>query len=243
MSEKIDILALLPLDSPYFTVDTTKLAVQMITPGGYVMRRSGGYSTFQAGDNITVLSAGYIMPESFTMASNPANKQQTCPAINLGAQSIIPGHTAIKYFDNFGLSGIQLPLENYETPLGVFVDIMNTGSPSYYFRTDNFNLICTLRGLDETNFYANNYDPTPGLPSGNVLGDQYLATATANGWTSGKRYTYNGGTTGTSSDWDETTGTTPVLPMVSMVGVPSDLNGRRMRVTVFVKILHTLSIL
>lgn len=242
MSEKIDIFTLLPLDSPYFDVDTTKLSVPIQRPSivAVKMYRSGGLSKFQPGDNFTILSAGYTLPESFVMASPPSNMEQTTPAINLGASSII--HPGIKYFDNLGLSGIQLPLENYETPLGVYVDIMNTGGPDYYFRTEQFNLLATLRGLDETNFINNPFDPTGGLPTGNVLGDQYLSTATANGWTTGKRYTYNGGTTGTSADWDETTGITPILPRVSMVGAPSALNGKRMRINVFVKILHTLAI-
>lgn len=241
MSEKLDIFTLLPLDAPYFDVDTTKLAVPMQRPSllAVKMYAPGGLGTFQAGDNFTVMSAGYVLPEAFSLASAPANLQQTCPAINLGASSIVPGHTATQYFPNFGLSGIQLPLENYETPLGVFVDMFNVGSPNYYFRTEQYNLMATLRGLDETQYKPALYDPTPGLPNAsntllNVVGDVYKATETANGWTENGVYIWDG------SAWTLTG--TGALPMISMVGVPASLNGRRMRITVFAKILHTLAI-
>lgn len=242
MSEKIDIFTLLPLDSPYFDVDTTKLSVPLKRPSVLAekMYSSGANTKFAAGDNFTVLSAGFIFPESFSLASAPANKQQTSLALNLGAASIVGGHGTTEYFPNFGQSGIQLPLENYETPLGVYVNIMNVGGPEYYMRTEQFNLKGTLRGPDETYMIPNNYNPTPSLPVKNVMGDTYTATATANGWTSGKVYQYNGGTTGTASDWNDVTGVAEVLAQISMVGVPSVLNGRRMRVTVFTKILHTL---
>jgi hypothetical protein len=38
------------------------------------------------------------------------------------------------------------------------------------------------------------FDPTPNLPVGPTIGDIYLATATARGWTLGRLYTWNGAT-------------------------------------------------
>jgi len=42
------------------------------------------------------------------------------------------------------------------------------------------------------------HDPTGGLPVPSVVGEQYIATATANGWTENYLYSWNGAT------WDET---------------------------------------
>jgi len=44
-------------------------------------------------------------------------------------------------------------------------------------------------------FGATSHDPSGGLPGAPSGGDTYLATATANGWTSGHIYRYNGATT------------------------------------------------
>lgn len=248
MSEKIDILTILPADSPYFIVDTSALSVPFIRPlgvAGAILYAPGAKKTFSAGDNFTILSAGYVLPESFTMASARVNGQQTTPAINLFAESTTPSHAGEGWFSQLGLSGIQLPLENYETPLGVFIDIYNTyvsGVPvQYYFRTDDFNLKATLRGLDESGSFKVLYNPTSALPSPAMKGDVYKATATANGMTSGTTYKHNGGTAGTIADWD-VYASGKVYPEVSMVGVPSSLNGKLMRVTVFIKVLHTLAL-
>lgn len=248
MSEKIDILTILPAESPYFIVDTSALSVPFIRPlgdAGAKLYAPGGKKTFAAGDNFTILSAGYVLPESFTMASARVNGQQSTPAINIFAESTNGSHAGPGWFSQLGKSGIQLPLENYETPLGVFIDIYNTyvaGVPvQYYFRDDSFNLFGTLRGLDEGGLYKVNFDPTAGLPSPAIKGDVYKATATANGMTSGTTYIHNGGTAGTIADWT-VYASGKVYPEVSMLGVPSALNGKPMRVTVFIKVLHTLAL-
>lgn len=189
------------------------------------MYTPGGKTFLQAGDNFTVLSAGFIFPESFCLASAPANKQQTFPAFNIALKSAT---SAIKYPPNFGLSGIQLPLENYETPLGVFVNAYDLDAK---FRTENYNILGTLRGIDE-NYGFNN--PLASPPSNPIPGDTYTATATGGVWTSGKIYKWSG------IAWVDVTATPTVYPQVSMVGVPAAFNGKAVRVTSFIKILHTL---
>lgn len=246
MSEKIEILTILPQDSPFFTVNTSEPAVPLIRPSGSsgeTLYAPGAKKTFQAGDNFTILSAGYVLPESFTMSSPRVNGQQTTPALNIFAESTVPAHAGNGWFSQLGQSGIQLPLENYETPLGVFIDIYNTpvNGSFYYLREDPFTLRATLRGLDETGIFRVLFNPTLGLPSPAIKGDVYKATATANGMINGTTYKHNGGTTGTILDWDPYAPGS-VFPMVSMIGAPSSLNGKIMRVTVFIKILHTLAL-
>lgn len=50
------------------------------------------------------------------------------------------------------------------------------------------------------------YDPTPGLPTASSIGEQYIATATANGWTTDYLYRWNGSswTEVVPSAWDRT---------------------------------------
>ena len=164
MSEIIELLTLMPSDSPIFTVDTTgPLSVDLKPPPAYeynrVLYASGAVRKFQPGDNITVLSAGFVFPESFTMAKAPlhtmtAQDMQQCPALNLALLRVdeapIPW-----YSENFGIAGIMLPLENYEQPLGIFIDVYNLNSrpaiEAFPFRTKHFYLQGAFRGLDELN--------------------------------------------------------------------------------------------
>lgn len=230
MSEIIDVLALLPQDGAYFVADTSKMTVDLLRYNNIAVKMytPGGKTYLQAGDNFTVLSAGFIFPESFCLASAPANKQQTFPAFNIALKSAT---SAIKYPPNFGLSGIQLPLENYETPLGVFVNAYDLDAK---FRTENYNILGTLRGLDESYGFPNVFNNTSALPTNPVSGDTWTAQVTANGWTIGKDYKWSG------TAWGDVTATPTVYPQVSMVGVPAAFNGKAVRVTSFIKILHTL---
>jgi len=62
------------------------------------------------------------------------------------------------FLPNFNYSGLQFPLENYDNPLGIEIDIYNLRSiwnnpayPIYPFRTQKFMLKGLLHGLDENN--------------------------------------------------------------------------------------------
>lgn len=157
MSEYIDVMSFLPAHSPYFTVNTGVLAVDIRRPTGlgydFHLRSSGGFKNFQAGDNFVVVSAGFVLPESFALAQGPANLVQNNPSITIGAQVLAGG--AIYYLQNFSTTGIMMPIENYELPANIFVDIVsvNNGAtpPVYPFRLAGFNLIGLFTGLDETN--------------------------------------------------------------------------------------------
>ena len=232
MTEYIDVFTQLPQESSYFIVDTSKSTVPLLrsNPSAVPFFSAGGKKTLQKGDNFTILSAGFIFPESFCLSSAPANAHQTSLALNISLSDTIGG--ADYYLSNFGLSGIQLPLENYETPIGIFADMFNIGGPVFPFRLLNFYLKGTLRGIDEFYSSPNIYDNTAGTPADPLPGDTWTALVSAHTWVAGDIYTWNG------TAWDNVTGTPRVYPQVSMIGVPAAFNGKKVRVTTFIKILH-----
>jgi hypothetical protein len=158
MSEYIDVMALLPDQSPYFVVNTTPgvLSVDIRTPThspvyDYLLRAAGGKKTFRAGDNFIVVSAGFVFPESFGLAGGASNLVQNNPSIAVGAQASTGG--SVYFLPNFGNTGVVMPIDNYELPLNIFVDIsgLDIGGGVYPFRTQNFNLYGAFRGLDQFN--------------------------------------------------------------------------------------------
>ena len=153
MPQLIDVMALLPDHSPYFTVDTSGvLSVSIRRPihnpaYDFLLRSANGKKTFTKGDDFTVLSVGFILPESFCLAKAPSNLLQHNPSITLGAQKTTGG--GIAFLPNFGVDGIMCPIENYELPVNVFVDMNKVAAP--VFLNNNFNLYCAFLGLDEGN--------------------------------------------------------------------------------------------
>jgi hypothetical protein len=151
MPELIDVMTLLPDHSPYFTVDTSgPLSVDILRPThipayDYLLRNAGGKKTFAKGDDFTVLSAGFIFPESFGLAKAPSNQIQNNPSIVIAAKDIPGGGTY--FIPNFGTNGIQIPIENYEFPINIFVDMNKLAAP--LFLNYNFNLFAAFSGLDE----------------------------------------------------------------------------------------------
>jgi hypothetical protein len=136
MSSIFDLLTLKPLYSPYFVVNTAASYVLIQPPslgaGIYpVFSNSGGVTVLAAGDNINIISAGYVLPESFVMASGaPDPSEFKVPRIILGVKDA--GSSSILYIPELGgLGGISLPMENFESGIGLFVNIASIFSGKY----------------------------------------------------------------------------------------------------------------
>ncbi|MCK5602316.1 hypothetical protein KAR91_10615 [Candidatus Pacearchaeota archaeon] len=78
----------------------------------------------------------------------------------------------------------------------ILTDI-NNGDTGLVARTKINNSFDTITNLDWQNSVLSRFDPTGGLPAATV-GDRYLATDTANGWTNDNIYEYDG------ASWIET---------------------------------------
>jgi hypothetical protein len=119
MAEIIDVLRPDIGGGGLFTVDNTVLSVPMFAPLVFnKMYATTGNGLFQRGDNIIILSAGYIMPESFVMANQSG---KPAAAISLVAQKNISGANIL--VEPFGNAGqIAIPFANYEMSIGVFID-------------------------------------------------------------------------------------------------------------------------
>ena len=179
--EIVDVLTLPLASCPAFTVNTTNptdnsvpLVNPTLTPPAYsVLQNASGNSVFRAGDNFSVQSVGYSLPEAFVMAKTPANSIKKSPSIIL--QLLLSTGSLIVH-PVYGADGITVPMENYENVINSFLDVTQL----------NLSLSFKLWAL--------------------LVGDSV----------------------------------TPVAPRVSMLGVPSTLNGTVQNVTVFVKVLHNL---
>lgn len=127
MPEIIDILTSEPKNCMTMTADNTVDYVQTIAPGGvdFKMYNSNIKGKFQAGDNLSIISAGYILPESYTLWKQGTDLiTKTEPAMQR-ANFYLVGATsgAIYSIDSLGANpGIYLPLENYEHELDIFID-------------------------------------------------------------------------------------------------------------------------
>lgn len=145
MGQLIDILSPDLGHQPHFTPDTTAgvktvdLSMPSITTA--VLYNHYGFSKFSKGDNIILLSMGLWLPENFSLASfAPAATGLT--GLNLGAYFRVA--TSDTTYQNIatGNGSIYIPLENYENPIGAYIDAQN-------FKTlagvlDDFNLLAAL---------------------------------------------------------------------------------------------------
>jgi len=134
MAENIDILTPSPDDCPYFVIDNAALAAgkALIVDSGApigtyrYLRRAGGYAYISAKDNFTILSMGYWLPESFTMATRPVGAGiASAISFNLVLRNSLTPAT-FAFISQLGQTGCQVPLENYEMPYGLFVNTTET---------------------------------------------------------------------------------------------------------------------
>jgi hypothetical protein len=123
----VEVLSLPINKSPYFVVDTTgpksvKIQIPVLGAGLFAtLQNSLQYSVFQAGDNFAVLSLGYVLPEAFVMAQAPSASTIKIPSIALSA--LQGGITPIP-LPISGLTGISVPMENFENAINAFSDIV-----------------------------------------------------------------------------------------------------------------------
>jgi hypothetical protein len=146
--ELIDILTPLYANCPTFTVNTGGPLSVATTPTNILYRNSALYYKFQNGDNIILLSAGFVLPENFVLADT--NKGGTSVAANemqlyvYKQSSLVPPPVGL--LPGLGDRGVLvIPMESYEVNANIFCD-MST-------------LLAALAGEDfviQGNLYVNN---------------------------------------------------------------------------------------
>lgn len=120
MAEIIDILSPRLADCQSFTVDTTGPDyVTVVDPGQVALKNTFNVGTFKAGDNIIIMSAGFVLPEMFTLW------KPTIDSNPLLQETLIPkGNTTNHQYRLTNISdGLYLPLENYEVGIGTFFEV------------------------------------------------------------------------------------------------------------------------
>lgn len=122
--EIIDILTPDNDNLPYFTVNTAVKYVNVASITGFGSPMSCGnaaYKKFTRGDNFIILSAGYFIPERFTIFeyTDVLTTKYSAPIMGLLAK--VGGlYLPVNTFGNGGY--LKIPFPNYEFSLGTFVD-------------------------------------------------------------------------------------------------------------------------
>jgi hypothetical protein len=145
MSEIIEILTSKGNGGQQFKVNTA------LPPAGQVITTTGSFETdnseqksiFSRGDNIAIISAGIILPESFILGNIGfgAAPLAALPRININFQNE-PSYPAdshhsvpykIQYFPIIAGSqgNFSIPLENFEYILNNFIDVSNNQFTAY----------------------------------------------------------------------------------------------------------------
>lgn len=157
MSEIIDILTLPPLKAPYITVNKAAAFVPLLIPGApdFTLYNADFKHRFVKGDNVVLLTAGIILPESFTAYKVAATiTPNSSPRLRFQLEGIVSGQTY--YADVMGYANeIYIPLENHETALDVFIDCKNQRQhafptvaldEAFYFTGGVYNLFVSMAG-------------------------------------------------------------------------------------------------
>lgn len=121
MPEIIEVLTSAPIYSPKFVPNSSLVSVSITFPiDPFVFKNTAGRSIFSENDNIRILSCGYVLPESFAMAT-PVGADGSGLYLSL-AYSESEGE-GTELLQQFGQAGIFIPLQNYEMPVDIFIDI------------------------------------------------------------------------------------------------------------------------
>lgn len=144
MSEYIDILCHQAKNKPSFTVDTTGPLSVPIAAAGDSTLYAGEKKDFQTFDNFRILSAGLVLPENFCLAQVPGGEGSlnTGLLINIAGYDI--GNMQAFSLPFSGSGAITLPMENYELPLDLFVDMKKLSASC----SGPFNLLASVTVID-----------------------------------------------------------------------------------------------
>jgi len=127
MAEIIDILTLPIAKAQRFTVNTALTNVALTTPGGLGFKQlinAAGTGIFQYGDSFSILSAGLVLPEGFTVFKDPATATKPLIPTELVLQGATSGENYS--IDVLGFyNSINIEMENFEQSLDVFCNCIN----------------------------------------------------------------------------------------------------------------------
>ena len=122
MSEIIDVLAPEYAGCATFTVNNAVDYVDQTaagTPAKSIFQNASASKAIQKGDNFSILSAGLLLPEAFTLYKNSGIK--SLPTFGIRMQGVTSGATY--NIDAFGFVNlVSVPMENHETAFDLFVD-------------------------------------------------------------------------------------------------------------------------
>jgi len=122
MSQIIDILAPLNAGCMSFTVNNLVDSVDSVAAADITklsFLNASGEKTLLNGDNFSILSMGFILPEAFTIWKSALTTP--LPSIFLNMKGAVSLNTY--KIDALGVENqIMIPMENYETALDIFVD-------------------------------------------------------------------------------------------------------------------------
>lgn len=123
MSQIVEIVSSKGNGGQQFTVDTSgPLSVPIATHGSFEIDNAIYKSVFHKGDNLQIIGAGIVLPESFCLATNGFGAGIfPMPKLNIYLYTE-PGH--VKYYPSIaGADGtFFVPFENFEYILNAFVD-------------------------------------------------------------------------------------------------------------------------
>ena len=126
MAEIIEIMTSKGNGGQKFTVNTAlpPAGLPIATNGSFECDNSEQKSLFARGDNIAIISAGIILPESFILGNIGfgAAPLAALPRINIYFYTE-PAH--VKYYPIIGgaTGNFSIPIENYEYVLNNFIDV------------------------------------------------------------------------------------------------------------------------
>lgn len=127
--ERIDILTPELNDCPSFVVNNAVNSVVVTPPllADKIMYSGNDGYKFALGDNLIILSAGYFIPERFTVYGyqNAGAAKNCTPQLLLSIKESGGGTTIIWQFGSDGR--MNLPFPNYEFAVGTFVDTTELG--------------------------------------------------------------------------------------------------------------------